>query len=201
MDGEEVVGEPLVAGGGASVVTGCSSHLFTFLTHGVYVHGVLSSPLNLKEAAMRKVILPAVAILGLFGAASYVLPRLADAQPAPAPAAVGDVPQDADVPQDPHGWMQHRHDRQAMHAHWRMEHAKTWSLFTRVDDKQLTVADVQKIAEAILLRHGNHSWKIINVVANQDNTVSFAFGAADGTVIARFAMDTKTGHLRRIGSS
>ena len=82
---------------------------------------------------------------------------------------------------------------------WRMERMRMWGLFYPVDDKHLSADDVQKIAEAMLLRHGNHTWKVINVAANQDNTVSFAFATADGSVIARFSMDTKTGRLQRIG--
>jgi hypothetical protein len=54
------------------------------------------------------------------------------------------------------------------------------------------------IAQAILLRHGNHTWKVTNVAQNQDNTVSFAFATQSGDVIARFAMNTQTGRIRRI---
>ncbi len=49
-----------------------------------------------------------------------------------------------------------------------------------------------------MLRHGNHSWKVTNVVQNQDDTVSFAFATQGGDVIARFAIDIHTGRLRRI---
>jgi hypothetical protein len=76
---------------------------------------------------------------------------------------------------------------------------RNWGLFYPQPDKKLSAADVQKIAEAILLRHGNHTWKVTNVAQNQDDTVSFAFATQSGDVIARFAMDIHTGRLRRLG--
>ncbi len=74
-----------------------------------------------------------------------------------------------------------------------------WGLVFPVADKNLSAADVQVIAQAMLLRHGNHAWKVTDVAQNQDNTVSFAFATAEGSVVARFAIETKTGHVRRIG--
>jgi len=44
---------------------------------------------------------------------------------------------------------------------------------------------VQTITQAMLLRRGNHTWKVADVVANQDNTISFVFATSDGGVIAR----------------
>jgi hypothetical protein len=79
-----------------------------------------------------------------------------------------------------------------------MAAARNWGLFTRQADKKLSAADVQIIADAILLRHGNHTWKVANVVQNQDDTVSFAFATQSGEVIARFAMNTQTGRVRRL---
>ena len=65
-------------------------------------------------------------------------------------------------------------------------------------DKNLSASDVQTIAQAILLRYGNHSWKIANVVLNQDDTVSLAFATQSGDIAASFAMDTRRGRLRRV---
>jgi hypothetical protein len=80
-----------------------------------------------------------------------------------------------------------------------MAKARSWGLFYPESDRKLSVADVTTLAQGILLRHGNHTWKVIDAVQNQDNTVSFAFATQNGGVIARFAMDTQTGRLRRIG--
>jgi len=73
----------------------------------------------------------------------------------------------------------------------------TWGLFHRPADLGLSAADVQTIAEAILLRNGEHDWKVGDVTANADHTVSFAFLTAHGDVIARFTMDTETGRISR----
>jgi hypothetical protein len=83
------------------------------------------------------------------------------------------------------------------------EHHRPWhammGLFYPVEDRALTGPEVQKIAEAFLLWHGNRTWKVANIAENQDNTVSFAFAAPDGTVIAKFSVDKKTGHFHRLG--
>jgi hypothetical protein len=138
----------------------------------------------MKSMAM----LYAAAGIALAGVGSYALTRPAVAQDAP-PAAVS----------------QARHDRpdwghgpQGLH-HRLMMARRNWGLFYPVKDKALSVTDVQTIAQAMLLRHGNHTWKVTNVAQNQDNTVSFAFTTADGGVVARFAIDTQSGHVRRIG--
>ncbi len=84
------------------------------------------------------------------------------------------------------GWMHHG------------PHMPMMGLFYPSEDRALTGPDVQKIAEAFLLWNGNRAWKVANVVENQDNTVTFAFAAPDGTVIARFAVDRKSGHFHRL---
>ena len=43
------------------------------------------------------------------------------------------------------------------------------------------------------------NWKAADVAQNQDNTVSFAFATAEGGVVARFAVETQTGKIRRVG--
>lgn len=75
----------------------------------------------------------------------------------------------------------------------------TFALFYRQADKQLTTADVSTIAQAILLWHGNHIWKVANVGPGPDGTIQWAYTAPDGTVIARFDMDPHTGYITRIG--
>jgi hypothetical protein len=142
----------------------------------------------------RMMMLSAAAAIALAGAGSYALTRPADAQDAPA-AATPDRAHDWKSGDGHHGWGMRAH---FMH-HLRMEAHQGWGLFAPAADKNLTPADVQTIAEAILLRHGNHSWKVANVAPNQDNTVSFAYTTADGGVVARFAVDTQTGRIRRIG--
>ena len=139
------------------------------------------------------VVLSAAIGIALAGVGSYALTRPADAQDAPA-AAVSKPGHDwQSAEHSHHGWGNGHHHRHFMMAH------KGWGLFYPAADKNLSPTDVQTIAQAMLLRHGNHTWKVANVTQNQDNTVSFAFTTADGGVIARFAIDTQTGRIRRIG--
>jgi hypothetical protein len=79
----------------------------------------------------------------------------------------------------------------------RGEMMRTFALFFRPEDRALTPPEVQKIAEAFLLWNGNRTWKVTEVTATTDGKVSFAYATSDGGVIARFAMDTKTGRVRR----
>ena len=137
----------------------------------------------------KMVILSATSVLALAGFGSYALTRPADAQDAPSAAT-----SERSAEHDRHGWDRGPHH----HHHGMMGHAG-FGLFAPVADKSLSVADVQTIAEAMLLRHGNHTWKVASVTQNQDNTVSFAFTTADGGVIARFAIDTHSGRLNRVG--
>jgi hypothetical protein len=142
------------------------------------------------------VILAAVTAIGLAGAGTYALTRPADAQDAPG-SAMSEQGRDWQSHEDGHrGWGMGPHGHH--HHHWMMAH-KGWGLFFPVADKNLSVTDVQTIAQAMLLRHGNHTWKVANVAQNQDNTVSFAFATADGGVVARFAVNTQSGHIHRIG--
>ena len=55
----------------------------------------------------------------------------------------------------------------------------------------LSVREVQKIAEAFLLWNGNHSWKVLNAKPDGD-VIGFDLATADGSVIAHFTMDPKT---------
>ena len=65
-------------------------------------------------------------------------------------------------------------------------------------DRKLSPADVQKIAEAFLLWNGNHTWKVTEVAPAGD-VIGFALSTPDGSVIARFTMDPRTGRVRRTG--
>jgi phage baseplate assembly protein gpV len=145
----------------------------------------------------KTLILSAATAIALGAVGTYAATRPSDAQDAPT-LQMADGSRTGDSPdQQRHGWgIEGRHGPQ--HHHWMMAH-RGWGLFYPVVTKNLTVADVQTIAQAVLLRHGNHTWKVADVTGNQDNTVSFAFTTADGGVVARFAVDTQTGRLRRIG--
>jgi len=84
-------------------------------------------------------------------------------------------------------------------AHRPMWHHAMFGLFFHPADKQLTAAEVQKIAEAFLLWQGNRDWKVTQVAAGPDGKIGFAFATSDGGVIARFTMDSKTGRIARVG--
>ena len=148
------------------------------------------------------------------GPAVPVQQLLADAAPAPAPAATP-VP-DAPPPPpggpmgamarppgpDAGGWAGHPGMRPDMRGAmwWRMHQmARTWGLFFNQQDKNLSDGDVQVLAQAILLVHGNHAWKVIDVADAADGQATFAYATADGSVIARFEIDRHTGRISRIG--
>jgi hypothetical protein len=80
-----------------------------------------------------------------------------------------------------------------------MHRARTFGLLYHTDDRQLAGPEVQKIAEAFLLWNGNRTWKVTEVAAGPDGKIGFAFATADGGVIARFTMDSKTGRVTRTG--
>jgi hypothetical protein len=85
-------------------------------------------------------------------------------------------------------------------AMWRMHQMeKTWGLFFNQRDKNLSDGDVQVLAEAILLVHGNHDWKVINVADATDGQATFAYATKDGSVVARFEVDRHSGRMMRIG--
>src|SRR5205823_7165634 len=121
----------------------------------------------------------------LTGAAAGSFVQLASAQqtPAGAPAA---APSGEAMEQNPGpGGMRGMHWRQRMRemgmhemgrgamGHGHLAGPGTFALFYQQADRQLSAADVQKIAEAFLLWHGNHSWKVVNVAEGADNTVGF----------------------------
>jgi hypothetical protein len=149
-----------------------------------------------RQQHMNKPFLTAMAIATLTGLGGYGLLNHAGAQA----ATQAQVTQATDPAFSGHGWEIHRR-MMGGEKHWHRQEAfaRNWGLFYPQPDKKLSAADVQTIADAILLRHGNHTWKVTNVVQNQDDTDSFAFATQSGEIIARFAMDIHTGRLRRVG--
>ncbi len=85
-------------------------------------------------------------------------------------------------------------------AFWRLRQMEqTWGLLFNQRDKNLSDSDVQVLAQAILLVHGNHSWKVVDVADAADGQATFAYATADGSVIARFQIDRHSGRVQRIG--
>jgi hypothetical protein len=142
---------------------------------------------------MRGLLLAATAAASIAGFAAGCLLTQAGAQPAPPAAMAGGPPA-------PGGWRMGPHPGgPGWHRHGMMHRARTFALMYHVEDKQLTAPEVQKIAEAFLLWNGNRTWKVVEVAAGPDGRIGFAFGTADGSVIARFTMDSKTGRVTRTG--
>jgi hypothetical protein len=154
--------------------------------------------------AMRRFLLAATAVISLGGLSAAVLLTQAGAQPAPPQMADGPGGHPGGPPSGPMGgpmggWRGGPHPGgPGWHHHW-FQHARTFGLFYHPDDRQLTVPEVQKIAEAFLLWNGNRTWKVTQVAAGPDGRISFAFATSDGGVIARFTMDSKTGRVHRVG--
>jgi hypothetical protein len=146
------------------------------------------------EASMRKYVIGALASLVVGGVGTGVL--VASAQPAPPPAGFDGPPPSG----PPHrmDWMM-----RGQRGHEMREHGPaapgTFALIHRQQDRQLSPADVQKIAEAFLLWNGNHNWKVIDVAPAADGTVAFAIATPEGSVIARFTMDPHSGRVTRTG--
>lgn len=107
-----------------------------------------------------------------------------------------------------HDGMMRMHDRmQAMHGrmHGDMHgmhrgfDPRTFALIVPQADRNLSTDDVKKIAEGFLLWNGNHTWKVVDVAPVADKGIGFSLATPDGTVIAKFAMDPKTGRVSRLG--
>jgi hypothetical protein len=157
---------------------------------------------------MRKTLLVAATAFVIGGASIGSL--MSYAQPAPPPASDerpameqhGMDGQDADHHR-PMAWMHHWREHQGREHQEREHHwpirPGTFALLYPQTDRALTPPDVQKIAEAFLLWHGNHSWKVTNVAATADGAIGFALATQDGSVIAQFTMDLHTGRVTRTG--
>jgi len=146
---------------------------------------------------MRKSLLATVAALSLAGGVAVA--HAQSAPPPPAPPPPGPTAQAPMPPPPPGAWMHRRgwwHDRMMRN---RAFMPGTFALFFNRGDRQLTPSDVQTIAQALLFWNGNHTWKVVDVAPGPDDTVQFSYVAPDNTLIARFAMNTHTGRLSRIG--
>lgn len=155
---------------------------------------------------MRKVIFAAIAASAISGALAGSLVQLASAEQSPPAAPVSEGQFTGPRPGmmgrelmlEHRGWMHQMHGMMPGMMGRFMGHGP-FTLFYEAADRQLSAADVQKIAEAILLRHGNHTWKVTDVSEGPENSVGFAYAAPDGTLIARFTMDRRTGRIIRVG--
>jgi hypothetical protein len=144
---------------------------------------------------MRKTIVTAITAFLLGAISTGVV--ISWAQPAPPPGMAADgAPMARGGPGMGRGqgpWA----DRMREHHAHRMEMMRAFALIPRPEDRKLTPPDVQKIVEAFLLWNGNHTWKVINVKTDGD-AIGFDLAVADGSVIAHYTMDPKTGRPTRI---
>jgi len=92
-------------------------------------------------------------------------------------------------------WMRHGHDGDRGPA---FQHLRNFALVYPQEDRKLTPADVQKIAEAFLLWHGNHTWKVVEVATNPDGAIGFSLATPEGSVVARFTMDPHSAKVTRV---
>jgi hypothetical protein len=90
------------------------------------------------------------------------------------------------------GWMHGGPDHHPMRP-------GAFALVYRAPDRNLSPADVQKIAEGFLLWRGNHTWKVTNVAPVADGAIGFSLATGDGAVVAKFTMDPHTGRVTRVG--
>ena len=155
---------------------------------------------------MRRLLMAAVAAMVLTGGGVAAM-QVALAQPASPPPAARD--EEAGPPPHgpgPHGGMMGgmmgemmEHHPGGPHEHAEMmRRMRTFSLLWTAPDRNLSGADVQKIAEGFLLWHGNHTWKVTDV-QEQGDRVAFSLATPDGGTIASFTMDRHTGRIERTG--
>ena len=152
---------------------------------------------------MKRVLLASAVILALAAGGGFAYQACADTNGPPPPAAPGHPPGHPPGPWAG-GW---GHGPGPGFPGWgggpgfgprQGRHHDEFSLFARVKDKNLSTADVKIIATAILLEHGNHDWTVANVAAQTDKSIDFSFATAHGDVIATFALDPATGHIKRV---
>jgi hypothetical protein len=144
----------------------------------------------------------AIIALALAGAAvESRADDLAGAAPASVPMAAPSPDAPPPLPGGPMGWAGRPDMRSPMRGPMGRMHQmeQSWGLFFNQPDKNLSDSDVQVLAEAILLAHGNHDWKVIDVADAADGQVTFAYAVADGSVVARFEIDRHSGRIARIG--
>jgi hypothetical protein len=155
---------------------------------------------------MRKSLLVAAALSLAAAGGTAALAQNAAQAPSPSTQASSEPEgQAAAQPRGPHemrmGWWHHHHGEHGFAERGReMPFAPgAFGLFAPQPDKHLSPADVQQIAQAILLWNGNHDWKVAQVQPGQNHEVSFAYVAPDGTTIAKFAINQDTGRITRTG--
>ena len=74
---------------------------------------------------------------------------------------------------------------------------RAFALIFHPEDRKLTPADVTKIAEGFLLWNGNHTWAVVHA-APEGDAIGFDLATKEGSVIAHFTMDPRTGRLKRL---
>jgi hypothetical protein len=153
---------------------------------------------------MRNWLLGGAAAL-LLATGGFAVADHARSQPAPPPGPGHEAPPPhggPDAHEGPMGWMQHMgaggpgapggpHEHAEM-----MRRMRQFALVYPAPDRNLSAADVQKIAEAFLLWNGNHTWKVTNV-QDQGDRIAFTLATQDGGAIAGFTMNRHTGRLER----
>jgi len=150
---------------------------------------------------MRQTILAAAVAFVIGGITTGAV--LSQAQPAP-PAPPNPPAMGMMEDHGPHGMMEGHRPQGMMGGMHEMEghrsfHRHDFALLYREPDLKLSAADVQKIAEAFLLWHGNHAWKISDVTPTPEGPIAFSVTTPEGSVVAKFTMDPHTGPIARIG--
>jgi len=146
---------------------------------------------------MKRTVVTVLAVVAAMGVTGAVL-----AQPGPGPGpggpgGPGGGPGMMRGGPDGHPGWQRWHERRE--GAGRPFSPRDFALLPRVEDKKLTTAEVQKIAEGMLLWMGNRTWKVVDVKEAADNKISFALALPEGGVVARFDIDRKTGAVKRAG--
>ncbi len=148
---------------------------------------------------MRNTIVAAVAAFVLGAVSTGVVISWAQPAPPPGPPPAMDGPMahrgmmgQGMMGQGPGPWL----ERMREHHARRMQMMRAFALLPRPDDRHLTPPDVQQIVSAFLVWQGNHTWKVINVKQDGD-AIAFDIATADGSVIASYTMDPKTGRPTR----
>ncbi len=135
----------------------------------------------------------AIGVAGLL-AASGATVRCLDAeaqQVSPVSDAASDDRPAPDGPPAPHRMLGWQSGRTTL-----AQGPATIGLLYTAPDRKLSQDDVRRIAEAFLLWHGNHEWRVTQLASDADH-VTFSIATAQNTVIAGFSMDRHTGMLNR----
>ncbi len=148
---------------------------------------------------MRKPLLIALLAAGIASGGAAVLTTQAIAQgaPPPPPGMAGGPMGGPMAGRMPGGPMGPGGMRGGMRGQGMMRRLRAFALIYPTADRNLSGADVQKIAEAFLLINGNHTWKVTEVTEGPDQ-VTFALASANGDPIAHFAMNRHTGRPTRV---